>query len=171
MPVLKRTASRPDSTPDPRDRWTWANGSGCDPLLGGPRYPNERAARRAWNTVGRACMWAECGIGRVPAGARHYDGITEAGFEAFIAMWSRVDWYVQPVLDGINADRESVVAFRTEQPAAARTVARYLDRYLAYLDQLEQDALALRGTAHGDRGPFAQGRHSRTCYGDEELAQ
>jgi hypothetical protein len=169
MPVMKRAGTRPDHAPDPRDRWTWASGDGCKPMMTGEAgYPNERAARRAWNAAGREFMWSDTAIGRIPPAARHYDGITDNGFDTFIAMWLRIDWDGEPVIDGINADRESVAEFRRLQPAAAKSIARYLDRYLAYLDQIEEDARALVGTQYHERGNRQPSRFSRQRYGDEE---
>jgi hypothetical protein len=150
MPVRRRLRQFVGTEPDPRSRWTWASGDGCGPILTGDvGYRNERAARRAWDSVGRLCMWQTESIGRVPAAASNYDGVTEQAHAAAALAGLHQVYDSRPVLKAITADRASVRDFRDEHPRAARQIAEYLDQYVAWLDRLEEYACRIHGTADG----------------------
>jgi hypothetical protein len=156
VPVRRRIARLQEADPDPADRWTWASGDGCRPYSG-PAFQNEAAARRAWNAVGRRAAWSYTPIGRVPPAATHYDAITNRGQVAALQFWLQEVFRTTVVIDAINGDRQSVADFRSKQPASANSIATYLDRYVASLAELEEDARAMEGTKPEQRyklGPY-----------------
>jgi hypothetical protein len=150
--MISRRQAATDDPPVSLDRFVHDDAVGPDTYFQTPGYQDRRTAERAWRRVRRE-VWAITDRGYVPKAAEVYDDVT---FNAWRAANSAVQhgavpFNRTPVDEAIAEDRASIQAFRDNEPAAADSIAHFLDQLLADL-RIVEEAMAMKENNGPDYG-------------------
>lgn len=161
----KTTARRrSDRLGDLVEMFRW--GDGTYHVLGEEHCPTRADAEAGWTRARRA-VWATWPRFSLPYAAESFDALTHSALEYVRTSWNRHSFNVEEARALLGADRASVEAFRTRNPAGAATIGDFLVKLENDLDAIEG---WIRARACASTPSYPHHLSSARLYGDLESA-
>jgi hypothetical protein len=111
-------------------------------FTGDATFPDVETARKAWPDYRRE-TWEKACHGCLPCAAEVFDRLTVRGSALVWATWQSETFDLKAVRKALAGDRAAVRRFQRRDPKGAKTIADFLDVFLAALDRVDAEAVRI----------------------------